>query len=131
MEQEFISTRSLTPTLQVIGRQRQVPNILPSVERLGSHFQKVGWTPVSILTNAINLASTGIRSHNRGARSQSLYRLCSPDNVKTQSIVYSGNVTKGSHFCCVTPCGCTDSTNAHSNWLHLSSGQKIEMTGSM
>ena len=29
----------------------------------------------------------------------------------------------------MTPCGSTDSTNAHVNILHLSSGQKIKVTG--
>ena len=43
--------------------------------------------------------------------------------------MYSTNVTNGSHFWCVTPCGSKDGTIAHSNLLHLSSGQKRELTG--
>ena len=37
--------------------------------------QQAGWAPGSVWTGAENLASTGIRSPNRPARSQSLYRL--------------------------------------------------------
>jgi len=37
--------------------------------------QEAGWAPGPVWTGAENLASTGIRSPNRPARSQSLYRL--------------------------------------------------------
>jgi len=37
--------------------------------------QEAGWTPGSVWTGAENLAATGIRSPDRPARSQSLYRL--------------------------------------------------------
>ena len=41
-------------------------------------FQDVGWAPGPVWTGAENLAPTGIRSPNRQARSQSLYRLRYP-----------------------------------------------------
>ena len=37
--------------------------------------QEAGWAPVLVWTGAENLALTGIRSPDRPARSQSLYRL--------------------------------------------------------
>ena len=40
--------------------------------------QKVGWDPGSVWIGAENLASTGIRSPDRPARSQSLHRLSYP-----------------------------------------------------
>jgi hypothetical protein len=40
--------------------------------------QEAGWAPASVWTGAENLAPTGIRSPDRPARSQSLYRLRYP-----------------------------------------------------
>jgi hypothetical protein len=40
--------------------------------------QKAGWAPGPVWTGAENLAPTGIRSPNRPARSESLYRLRYP-----------------------------------------------------
>jgi len=40
--------------------------------------QEAGWTPGSIWTGGENLAPTGIRSPDRPAHSQSLYRLSYP-----------------------------------------------------
>jgi hypothetical protein len=40
--------------------------------------QEAGWAPGPVWTGAVNLASTGIRSPDRPARSQSLYRLSYP-----------------------------------------------------
>ena len=53
--------------------------------------QEAGWTPGPVWTGAENLASTGIRSPDRPARSQSLYRLRYPahtNNVRLQYEVY-------------------------------------------
>jgi len=44
--------------------------------------QEAGWAPVSVWTDAENLAPTGIRSPDRPARSQSLYRLCYPAHIR-------------------------------------------------
>ena len=41
-------------------------------------LQEAGWDPGPVWTGAENLAATGIRSPDRPARSQSLYRLSSP-----------------------------------------------------
>ena len=40
--------------------------------------QEAGWAPWQVWTDAENLASTGIRSPDRPARSKSLYRLSYP-----------------------------------------------------
>jgi len=42
--------------------------------------QEAGWTLGPVWTGAENLAPTGIRSPDRSARSQSLYRLCYPSH---------------------------------------------------
>ena len=41
-------------------------------------LQEAGWAPGSVWTGAENLSPTGIRSLDRPARSQSLYRLSNP-----------------------------------------------------
>jgi len=43
--------------------------------------QEARWAPVPVWTGAENLVSTGIRSPNRPAHGQSLYRLRCPDHV--------------------------------------------------
>jgi len=55
--------------------------------------QEVGWAPGTVWTGAENLVPTGIRSPDRPARSQSLYRLSYPallryakDNMKLNSL---------------------------------------------
>jgi len=50
--------------------------------------RKAGWAPGPVWTGAKNLASTGIPSPDRWARSQSLYRLSYPDPL-TPCIFYS------------------------------------------
>jgi len=44
--------------------------------------QETGWAPGLVWTGAENLAPTGIRSPDRPARSQSLYRLCYPTHTR-------------------------------------------------
>jgi hypothetical protein len=44
-------------------------------------LQEAGWVPGPVWTGAENLASTGIRSPDRPARSKSLYRLNYPDHT--------------------------------------------------
>jgi hypothetical protein len=48
--------------------------------------QKAGWVPGPVWTGAENLASTGIRSPDRPARSQSLYRLSYPAPINSPLI---------------------------------------------
>ena len=45
-------------------------------------LQEAGWTPGLVWTGAENLAPTGIRSPDRPARSQSLYRLRYPTHLR-------------------------------------------------
>ena len=61
-----------------VGGQRHAPAALPPGKRPGTHRTggRVGARPV--WTGAENLASTGIRSPDRPARTQSLYRLGYP-----------------------------------------------------
>jgi len=50
--------------------------------------QEAGWAPGPVWTGAENLASTGIRSPDRPARSQSLYRLTYPaHNLKHKGML--------------------------------------------
>ena len=58
--------------------QRHVPAALYPRERTGTHLQQARWAPGPVWTGAENLAHTGIRSPNRPARSESLYRLSYP-----------------------------------------------------
>ena len=51
---------------------------LPPGKDPTSIVQGLGWAPGPVWTGAENLASTGIRSPDRPARSQSLYRLSYP-----------------------------------------------------
>jgi hypothetical protein len=62
--------------------------------------QAAGWTPGPVWTGAENLASTGIWSLNRPARSQSLHRLsCVLYNYKFSSFVYySENVIQNCNY---------------------------------
>jgi len=50
--------------------------------------QEVGWAPGPVWTGAENLAPTGIRSPDRPARSQSLYRLRYPAHSDYCAIQY-------------------------------------------
>ena len=47
----------------------------PKARRGTPTVQEAGWAPGPVWTGAENLAPTGIRSPNRPARSESLYRL--------------------------------------------------------
>jgi hypothetical protein len=48
--------------------------------------QEAGWAPGPVWTGAENLAPTGIRSPDRPARSQSLYRLSYPVHGQTSAV---------------------------------------------
>jgi hypothetical protein len=59
-----------TPRLPYPWKTDPVPNV-----------QEAGWTPGPVGKGAENLATTGIRSPDRAARSEWLYRLSNPANV--------------------------------------------------
>jgi hypothetical protein len=74
------STLSLISALDGVGG-RNVPVALSPGKRPGTHCIG-GWVaPGPVSTDAENLAPTGIRSPDRPARSQSLYRLSYPSHI--------------------------------------------------
>ena len=58
-----------------MGGQRHAPAALPPGKRPGTHCIKAWWAPGPVWKDADNLTSTGIRSPDRPAGSQSLYQL--------------------------------------------------------
>jgi hypothetical protein len=61
-----------------VGGQLHAPGALPRERDPVSIVQEAGWAPGPVWTDAENLAPTGIRSPDRPARSESLYRLRYP-----------------------------------------------------
>ena len=61
-----------------VGGQRHAPAVLPLGKRPSTHCYEAGWAPGPVWRVAENLALTGIRSPDRKARSESLYRLRYP-----------------------------------------------------
>ena len=61
-----------------VGSQRHAPAALPPVKKPVPIVWEAGWAPGPFWTGVENFAPTGIRSHDRPARSQSLYRLSYP-----------------------------------------------------
>ena len=75
----FSSTLSLTLAPDVVGGQRQAPVALPTRKTQYLLYRKeAGWAPGPVWTGAENLVPTGIRSPDRPASSESLYRLSYP-----------------------------------------------------
>ena len=69
----------MTTALEGMRGQRHAPAALyPPGEDPVRIVQEVGWVAGPVWTGAENLANTGIRSPDRPARSQSLYRLSYP-----------------------------------------------------
>ena len=61
--------------------------------------QEAEWAPVPVWTDAENLAPTGIRSPDRPARSQSLYRLSYPaHNMKHVTDIYGSSTIDEGHL---------------------------------
>jgi hypothetical protein len=61
-----------------VGGQLHAPAALPPGKTPRTHCIGGWWAPGPVWTGAENLASTGIRSPDRPARSESLYRLRYP-----------------------------------------------------
>ena len=83
-EQMYSSTLSLTSALD--GGEQSTPRpgrFTPGKDPVPI-VQVVGWAPGPVQTGVKNLASTGIRSPDRPARSQSLYRLSYPGPLRTR-----------------------------------------------
>jgi hypothetical protein len=57
-----------------VGGQRHAPAVYPRERDPLPTLQEAGWAPGPVWTGAENLAPTGIRSPDRPARSESLYR---------------------------------------------------------
>jgi hypothetical protein len=67
-----------TMALEGVRSQRHAPATFYLWKYPVPLVQEAGWAPGPVWTGAENLASTGIRSLDRPARSQSLYRLNDP-----------------------------------------------------
>ena len=68
----------MTTVLEGVRGQRHAPAAFYPRGRPVPIVQEAGWAPGPIWAGAENLAPTGIRSPDRPARSQSLYRLRYP-----------------------------------------------------
>ena len=68
----------MTTALEGVRGQRHVPAAFTPGKDMVPIVQEAGWAPGPVWTGAENLAPTGIRSPDRPARSQSLYRLPYP-----------------------------------------------------
>ena len=65
----------MTSALDGVGGQRHAPAAFTPGKDPVPIVQEAGWAPGPVWTGAENLASTGIRSPDLLARSESLYRL--------------------------------------------------------
>ena len=61
-----------------MGGQRHAPAALPPGKNPVPIVEEAGWVPGPVWTSEENLAPTGIRSPDRPAHSESLYRLSYP-----------------------------------------------------
>jgi hypothetical protein len=68
----------MTSALDGVGGQGHDPAAFTPGKDPVPNVQEAGWAPGPVWKGAENLALTGIRSPDRPARSESLYRLCYP-----------------------------------------------------
>ena len=61
-----------------LGGQRHAPAALPPGKTRYPLYKEAGWAPGPVWTGTENFSPTGIRSPDRPARSESLYRLRYP-----------------------------------------------------
>jgi hypothetical protein len=80
-EERYSSTLSLTSALDGGGWSTPRPGRFIPGNDLVPIVQEAGWAPGQVWTGAENLASAGIRSPDRPARSESLYRLSYPGRL--------------------------------------------------
>jgi len=71
-EKRYSSTLSLTSALDGVGGQRHAPAALAPGKEPVPILQEAGWAPGPVWTGVENLATTGIRSPDRSASSESL-----------------------------------------------------------
>ena len=72
----------MTTALEGVRGQRHAPaSLYPPGKDPVPIVQEAGWAPGPVWTGAENFAPTGIRSPDRPARSQSLYRLSYRDHI--------------------------------------------------
>ena len=79
-EYRYSCTFPLTLAFDWVGGQRHASTALPPGKRPGT--QKAGWAPGPVCMGAEDLASTWVRSQDRRARSELLYRLLYPGPQK-------------------------------------------------
>jgi hypothetical protein len=77
-EYRYSSTLSLTSAVDGGGQRHTLAALNPG-KRPGTHFTGNWWVPGPVWTAEEIFATTGIRSSDRPARSESLYRLNHPD----------------------------------------------------
>ena len=87
-EAMYSSTLSLTATLGTGGLSKPRPGFFTSRKEPVPIVYEAGWAPRPAWTGAENLAPTGIRSPDRPARSESLYRLSYPGDTAISYIKY-------------------------------------------
>ena len=85
VEQRYSSILSLTSALDGDGWSTPRPGRFTPGRNPVPIVQEAGWVPGPVWTGAENLASNGIRSPDRPARSESPYRLRYPS---LQSVIY-------------------------------------------
>jgi hypothetical protein len=72
-----------------VGVKRHAPAALPPGKLTGYPIvQESGWAPGHFLTDAENLAFTGIRSPDRPARSELLYRLAIAAHIQNENLTF-------------------------------------------
>jgi hypothetical protein len=79
----------MTTALEGVRGQRHAPaDIYPGKDTV-PNVQEAGWAPGPVWKGAENLDATGIRSADRPAHNQSLYRLCYPAHKSIKHLSYS------------------------------------------
>ena len=74
-KRRYSSTLSLTSALDGVVVNAMLRQIYPRKRQPAPIVEEAGWAQGPVWTGAENLALTGIRSPDRPARSESLYRL--------------------------------------------------------